>query len=343
MSNKILWNKILKKLKWKKFFSYVKLEDGEERRNGEIWSPCPFHGEDTPSFSVSKEKGTYYCFGCHESGNLITLIAHQRDMENDDAFEKLKDMAGLSDFHVSIPELRELLDELKTPKKRKIELQPDDNKFPDTVEINKSCLEFLKKRHITEEIATKYKIKRCIEGYYKDYLIIPIKDESGRSVTFEARYVGDDPWKKRNKKVLYPKDSPDKFCVFNLKLASQYKEAIAVEGILDCLSLISRNVPNSITMFGTSISSTQRRIITSNFEKVILFYDPDEAGTIGSYKVKEDLASVIQVKTCRAFKNQDVKYLGISDIRQALSNARTYEIQRALYPLRKRLASLKGA
>jgi len=35
---------------------------------------CPFHGEKTPSFSVSREKGTYYCFGCKKGGDVIDFV-----------------------------------------------------------------------------------------------------------------------------------------------------------------------------------------------------------------------------------------------------------------------------
>ena len=35
---------------------------------------CPFHSEDTPSFSVSVNKQIYYCFGCHKGGNVVNFI-----------------------------------------------------------------------------------------------------------------------------------------------------------------------------------------------------------------------------------------------------------------------------
>jgi len=334
----LLWEKILRNLKWNKYFKYVKLENGEDRRNDEVWFPCPFHGEDTPSFSVSKSKGTYYCFGCQEGGNLITLIASQREMENDDAFEKLLDLAGMSDYHVDIPELREMLKRLKMPKFKKKEAIIEPNELPATVRLDERCFAYLKKRHISRATAIEYGIRLCNSGYYRDYIIIPICDERDKVVTFEARYVGTEG----RKKVLYPRDSPDKLCVFNLSKAKKYDSVVAVEGIMDCLSMVSRNMENSITMFGVSMSSEQRRIISENFEEVIMFFDPDEAGNTGSSKLKEELSALVKVKVAKTYSGKDVKYLGSADIIQALSQAKAFELKKAVWPLRQRLASLRG-
>ena len=35
---------------------------------------CPFHSEKSPSFNVNNEKGFFYCFGCHETGDLIGFV-----------------------------------------------------------------------------------------------------------------------------------------------------------------------------------------------------------------------------------------------------------------------------
>lgn len=336
--NVILWEKILKKLRWDKLFKYLKLTNGEERRNDEIWFPCPFHGEDTPSFSISKTKGAYHCFGCKESGNLITLIAKEKEMDNEEAFEKLKALAGMSDYHVSIPDLREMLERLKLPKFKRLDRDIEANDFPETVRLDERAFTFLKKRHISRSTAIEYGIRLCVEGYYKDYIIIPIKDSSGRNVTFEARYVGS----AGKKKVLYPTDSPDKLCVFNLSIARRSSSAILVEGIMDALSMISRGILNVVTCFGTSISDEQLRIITKHFDEVIIFLDNDEAGHIGNVKLKELLSPFVSVKVARSYEKEDIKYLGISYINSALSQAKADEMKKALFPLRKRLASLNG-
>ena len=49
---------------------YVKL-----KKNGRDYTGlCPFHKEKTPSFFVNKEDQLFYCFGCHEGGNIINFV-----------------------------------------------------------------------------------------------------------------------------------------------------------------------------------------------------------------------------------------------------------------------------
>ena len=55
--------------------SYVELK----RRGRNLTGLCPFHNEKTPSFTVYPETSSYYCFGCHVGGDVITFI---RNIEN---------------------------------------------------------------------------------------------------------------------------------------------------------------------------------------------------------------------------------------------------------------------
>jgi len=62
------------------------------KKVGTSWSGlCPFHGEKTPSFSVSQEKGVFYCFGCQVSGDVITFV---RDKEGYDFVGAVEYLAG---------------------------------------------------------------------------------------------------------------------------------------------------------------------------------------------------------------------------------------------------------
>jgi DNA primase len=50
-----------------------------KKKGANYWACCPFHGEKTPSFSISPSKGIYKCFGCGKSGNTITfLMEHEK-------------------------------------------------------------------------------------------------------------------------------------------------------------------------------------------------------------------------------------------------------------------------
>ena len=49
-----------------------------DKQGSELFALCPFHKEKTPSFSVSPEKGQYFCFGCDEGGGIRRLRELQR-------------------------------------------------------------------------------------------------------------------------------------------------------------------------------------------------------------------------------------------------------------------------
>src|SRR4030042_2414371 len=64
------------------------------RRGGRWWGCCPFHQEKTPSFSVTPEKGVFYCFGCHKGGGLFQFVMEAEKVPFRDAVELLAKKAG---------------------------------------------------------------------------------------------------------------------------------------------------------------------------------------------------------------------------------------------------------
>ena len=58
-------------------------------RGGRYWGLCPFHNEKTPSFSVSREKQLYYCFGCKQGGNVTNFLMKTENLSFPEAVERL--------------------------------------------------------------------------------------------------------------------------------------------------------------------------------------------------------------------------------------------------------------
>ena len=71
--------------------SYTTLSE----RGGRYWGLCPFHNEKTPSFSVSRDKQLYYCFGCKQGGNVANFIMKTENLSFGEAVELLARRAGL--------------------------------------------------------------------------------------------------------------------------------------------------------------------------------------------------------------------------------------------------------
>ncbi len=70
---------------------YVKLK----RAGSNYVGLCPFHNEKTASFSVSRSKQMYYCFGCHAGGNVITFLMEYNNATFVEALETLAERAGI--------------------------------------------------------------------------------------------------------------------------------------------------------------------------------------------------------------------------------------------------------
>ena len=68
---------------------------GLKRQGNEYIGLCPFHNEKTPSFHVSRDKQTYYCFGCKKGGNVITFIRSKEGLDFFDSLRYLADKTGL--------------------------------------------------------------------------------------------------------------------------------------------------------------------------------------------------------------------------------------------------------
>src|SRR4030042_4329327 len=65
------------------------------KKGNRYWGLCPFHSEKTPSFSVTPDKGVYYCFGCHKGGSVLTFIMEVEKMTFLEAVELAAKKAGV--------------------------------------------------------------------------------------------------------------------------------------------------------------------------------------------------------------------------------------------------------
>ena len=71
--------------------SYIKLEKSGSNLKGK----CPFHNEKTPSFFVSPDRGSYYCFGCSAKGDIFSFVEQFEGIDFKGALKLLADRAGV--------------------------------------------------------------------------------------------------------------------------------------------------------------------------------------------------------------------------------------------------------
>jgi DNA primase len=120
---------------------------------------CPFHGEKTPSFTVSPSKGFYHCFGCSAHGTAIGFLMAYDNLEFPEAVEALAEMMGLEvpRENTGVPERKDDNDELNAL------LREADQIYRAALRSSEKAIAYLKKRGIDGPTAGRFGI-----GYAPD-------------------------------------------------------------------------------------------------------------------------------------------------------------------------------
>ena len=129
-----------------------------KKKGSSYFGLCPFHNENTPSFSVNADKQLYYCFGCGAAGNVISFIMQIENYNFVEAVEKLADRAG-----IQLPKAEFSPEDAKKEKlkERLFELHNAAGRFfYKTLHSlqGREALEYINKRMISQSIQTKFGI-----------------------------------------------------------------------------------------------------------------------------------------------------------------------------------------
>ena len=72
--------------------SYIQIEKAGKN----LKARCPFHNEKTPSFYISPDRGSYYCFGCGAKGDIFTFVEQFEGLDFYGALKQLAQKAGVT-------------------------------------------------------------------------------------------------------------------------------------------------------------------------------------------------------------------------------------------------------
>jgi DNA primase len=287
---------------------------------------CPFHTEKTPSFNVNPVGGYYHCFGCKASGDLFRFVMDYHKVDFPRAMEILSEHSGIPLVSLKSPEDQE-------KQKRKEESFRINAKLSDYYQKNlfspqgKEALEYLRNRGLTDEEIRQFDIGFALDGFqnlrpgilntaweeelaielgilkknekgniydfFRNRIMFPIKDSSGRVTGFSGRTLsGDDREAKyvnSPNSLIYDKGRQ----IYNLYLAGEEirasRQAILVEGVMDAIGLFSRGMKNVVAPLGTSFTENQSKILKNMADSVILVMDGDQAGKKGAARAAEIL------------------------------------------------------
>ena len=128
-------------------------------KGGKYWACCPFHNEKTASFSVTPDKGLFYCFGCHEGGNVFNFIAKIENLSYFDAVKLQAERVG-----VPLPSRKKTPRELEQENEEKIlrKVTEQAKNFYQNCLINtaegETGRKYLNSRGITTDVIEKFQL-----------------------------------------------------------------------------------------------------------------------------------------------------------------------------------------
>jgi DNA primase len=295
-----------------------RIPDISLRKSGKNYSACcPFHSENTPSFTINPEKQLYYCFGCRVGGNAINFLM---DYDHFSFREAVQCLAQQWNFP---------LEEQSTGVHRELYQIMQESCVYYQAQLSKyaHANAYLKSRQLPEELIQCFSIGyappywdalfkhlrgssdrssnamlRCglvikkSPGYYdrfRDRIIFPIRDHQGRIIGFGGRLLkaGQPKYLNSPASEIFNK-SAELYGLYEATRSNQ-KSIIVVEGYLDALTLTKHGFKAVATM-GTAMSITQMKRLFHLFKEVIICFDGDQAGKTAAWRTLEMSLPIFQ-------------------------------------------------
>jgi len=320
---------------------YVQLK--KQGRN--YFGLCPFHGESTPSFSVSPDKQIFHCFGCGAGGNVFSFLMELEGISFQEAAIKLAAKVNIdldihlssiqggkkiSSEHQSMMDVHELLRKfyhhllvntnegqqaLEYLLNRGFTLESID-KFQIGYSLNSwdFVYKFLSKREYQPElmVSAGLIIKRERDGTYFDRfrnrIMFPIFDRYGNTIAFSGRSLGAEEPKYLNspETAIFNKSK----ILYNYHLAKpslkKLQHAVLFEGFADCIAADRSGVENGIATMGTSLTDEHIALLRQSVQSITICYDSDKAGIEAAYRAGNHLQEAgFQIKVAMMADGQD--------------------------------------
>jgi DNA primase len=276
---------------------------------------CPFHQEKTPSFTVSAEKGLYYCFGCGEGGDIVRFLERAENLSFAEAIEQLGERFGIPvEFEEGAGP-----DAGRKDREARLLLALDKaatfyQRFLWETESGRGAREYLQKRGLGEEVCRTFRVgfspdewrglqrRAAKEGFtdreleeagllirqtgktydrFRGRLMFPLVDQRGRVLGFGGRTLKDETPKYLNSPEgpLYQKGRLLYGLYQARRAIADSDEVVVVEGYTDVLGLVQAGVGNVVASMGTALTDAQVGLMLRFTSNVTFMFDADRAGT----------------------------------------------------------------
>jgi DNA primase len=297
-------------------------EHVELKRTGADWrGPCPFHGGAHRNFAVIPKKGMFYCFVCHEAGDVFTFLMKRFGMDYPTAVREVARRVG-----IAIPERqgptgpdpREPLYSAAAAAQdwfaRQLRAAPEADaarQYLATRGLDRDAaaelglgfapagrtfLDAMAALGIAEDVLLEAGLlARRDDGSlaprFRGRLLFPIHDLRGRVVAFGGRLIGEG-----QPKYLNSPDTPifhKGQLLYHLHAAKQAirkaERAVLVEGYFDVIAVARAGLTEIVAPLGTGLTPEQGELLQRYTSHVVLLYDSDDAGLRATFRAGDEL------------------------------------------------------
>ena len=293
---------------------YVQLKKG----GANFMGLCPFHGEKSPSFSVSPSKQFYHCFGCGKNGNAISFLMDHAGMT---FVEAVKDLA--QQYGMQVPEDEASpQDRARAAEQREKQatlsdvLEKAGEAYRRQLKVSTKAVDYLKGRGLSGEIARQFGLGYAPEGWrslasifpsyddpllvesglvilnteegedekrydrFRDRIMFPIRNVKGECIGFGGRVLGDEKPKYLNSPET-PVFSKGRELYGLFEARSSLREigyVLVTEGYMDVVALAQLGFPNTVATLGTACTPDHVQKLFRFTDSVVFSFDGDSAG-----------------------------------------------------------------
>ena len=314
---------------------------------------CPFHKDDTPSFTVSGEKGLWHCFGCGEGGDVFAFLMKIEKLSFVEAAQRLADEAG-----VSLTSRRE---DGERDKLRAVVAAAAEHYAANLANTGQGARAraYLESRGFEEAAWKRYGLGYALPGWdnvkrefgarfgaenlllagllvegekgsydrFRDRTMFPIYDLSGRPIAFGGRaFDGEPKYLNSSTTPLFDKSRHLYGLHWARDAMREAGHAVLVEGYTDVLTLHEAGIRNAVGSMGTSLTQGQADLLGRFVQEVVIAYDRDAAGGAGAVRGMQILRnSGLAVRVAKFAADEDpdslVRKFGGDSMRDAVRDA----------------------
>ncbi|KON82187.1 DNA primase [Azoarcus sp. PA01] len=294
---------------------------------------CPFHGEKSPSFSVSPTKQFYHCFGCGAHGSAVGFLMEYSGLPFVEAVKELATQAGLQVPQERGPTPRTDADPAYAALIEAMSVAA--RHYRDQLRQASAAIEYLKRRGVSGEIAARFGIGfapddwQGLSSSFPDYdakplleaglvieneagrrydrfrnrIMFPIQDRRGSVIAFGGRVLdsGEPKYLNSPETPLFEKGRELYGLLQAQKPIRHAGHVIVVEGYMDVVALAQHGIGNSVATLGTATTTHHINVLLRQSRRIVFCFDGDAAGRKAARRALESSLEALRDDVTLAF------------------------------------------